>query len=309
MQSWNQINNFVAVARTENMSEAAELLHISQPSLSQTIKRLEEELGFPLFERRGKRLILNENGKIMLRAAKNMEEIYRGALTEIEENNARAHREVSIYIGCASMHLPQMLQFLKKRTPQIKYHIFQWRQKGTQENDIDVIALDGRAEDYFSGGNQIYEGRRYEVLFEEEILLALPADYPMAEREHLKLADVLEEDFICLNENWALGAIVQKNLALAAKRPEAAVWVDNPSLMRDLLRSGQGMALVPAVSWKGFGEDFVRMKKLEDFDVRRTVCLRYPQEKYITREDRACMDGIREYFETVQQKAELAGDA
>ena len=57
MQSWNQINNFVAVARTENMSEAAELLHISQPSLSQTIKRLEEELGFPLFERRGKRLI------------------------------------------------------------------------------------------------------------------------------------------------------------------------------------------------------------------------------------------------------------
>ena len=34
MQSWNQINNFVAVARTENMSEAAELLHISQPSLS-----------------------------------------------------------------------------------------------------------------------------------------------------------------------------------------------------------------------------------------------------------------------------------
>ena len=196
MQSWNQINNFVAVARTENMSEAAELLHISQPSLSQTIKRLEEELGFPLFERRGKRLILNENGKIMLRAAKNMEEIYRGALTEIEENNARAHREVSIYIGCASMHLPQMLQFLKKRTPQIKYHIFQWRQKGTQENDIDVIALDGRAEDYFSGGNQIYEGRRYEVLFEEEIVLALPADHSMAEREHLKLADVLEEDFI-----------------------------------------------------------------------------------------------------------------
>lgn len=51
------------------------------------------------------------------------------------------------------------------------------------------------------------------------------------------------------------------------------------------------------------------MKKLEDFDVRRTVCLRYPQEKYITREDRACMDGIREYFETVQQKAELAGEA
>ena len=147
------------------------------------------------------------------------------------------------------------------------------------------------------------------MLFEEEILLALPADHPMAEREHLKLADVLEEDFICLNENWALGAIVQKNLALAAKRPEAAVWVDNPSLMRDLLRSGQGMALVPAVSWKGFGEDFVRMKKLEDFDVRRTVCLRYPQEKYITREDRACMDGIREYFETVQQKAELAGEA
>ena len=125
------------------------------------------------------------------------------------------------------------------------------------------------------------------MLFEEEILLALPADHPMAERGTSETGGCAGRGlYLSQMRTGRWERLLQKNLALAAKRPEAAVWVDNPSLMRDLLRSGQGMALVPAVSWKGFGEDFVRMKKLEDFDVRRTVCLRYPQEKYITREDR-----------------------
>ena len=59
--------------------------------------------------------------------------------------------------------------------------------------------------------------------------------------------------------------------------------MDNPSLMRICLRSGGGMAPGSGRLLEGIREDFVRMKKLEDFDVRRTVCLRYPQEKYITR--------------------------
>lgn len=52
---WNQIQKFMVAAREENFSRAAEKLYMAQPALSQTIKRLEEELGYPLFCREGKK--------------------------------------------------------------------------------------------------------------------------------------------------------------------------------------------------------------------------------------------------------------
>lgn len=60
------IEYFVKVAETENLSRAAEMLNVSQPSLSQTIRRLEDELGVELFDRKGKRIVLNDAGKRFL---------------------------------------------------------------------------------------------------------------------------------------------------------------------------------------------------------------------------------------------------
>ena len=62
----NQLRCFRLVAEMENISRAAKLLHISQPSLSQTIRRVEQEIGFPLFHREGKRIELNRAGQFLL---------------------------------------------------------------------------------------------------------------------------------------------------------------------------------------------------------------------------------------------------
>lgn len=62
----NQLYYFLAVAKTENITKAAQELFITQPALSRVILRLETELGTPLFDRRGGRLVLNENGELFL---------------------------------------------------------------------------------------------------------------------------------------------------------------------------------------------------------------------------------------------------
>ena len=59
-----QLRYFDVIARCENISRAAEELHVSQPSLSGSLLRLEKELGFPLFDRRGRRLHLNDQGRL-----------------------------------------------------------------------------------------------------------------------------------------------------------------------------------------------------------------------------------------------------
>ena len=60
---------FLAIAREENMTRAAERLHISQPSLSKEIKKLEEELGHELFIRTNKNMILNDEGMLLRKRA------------------------------------------------------------------------------------------------------------------------------------------------------------------------------------------------------------------------------------------------
>lgn len=296
MENFHQLNYFRFVAQTENISEAARKLHISQPSLSQSVKRLEEEIGHTLFERIGRHIVLNDNGRILLDAVERMDRIYQGALREITEKSEHAQKEVSVYIGCASLHLPQLLEYLKRKTPDIKYHIFQWRENGMEENDIGVVALEGRAEEHFDAGNPVFGGLRYEVLFEEEIVLALPLHHPLAGKESLTPADLQGENLICLNESWELGKSIQKIIAGLKEKPEVSVWVDNPNLMRELLGKGLGMAFVPSISWKGFAEDAVVTKKVSGLDVRRTVCVCYGEEKYITTAERECINGIREYF-------------
>jgi len=57
-----QLQYFNTVANLENMSKAAEILHVSQSALSKNISKLEEEIGYQLFERKGKKLILNAAG-------------------------------------------------------------------------------------------------------------------------------------------------------------------------------------------------------------------------------------------------------
>lgn len=62
----NQLHYFAAVAKTENITKAAQELFITQPALSRVILRLERELGTPLFDRNGGRITLNEHGKVFL---------------------------------------------------------------------------------------------------------------------------------------------------------------------------------------------------------------------------------------------------
>ena len=72
--------------------------------------------------------------------------------------------------------------------------------------------------------------------------------------------------------------------------------VDNPNMMRELLKYHLGIAFVPSVSWHDFaGEDIV-IRPVEGFKLRRAIYLRTKPRKYLTKEQKECILGIREFF-------------
>lgn len=281
---WNQLHSFLVAAQEENFSRAAAVLHTSQPSLSQTIKRLEEELGYSLFDREGKHIYLNESGKVWMQTVLQMEELFESTRLRLEEQHDRQHPEVSIYIGCASTLLPRMLKYLRTRNPGIQYQIHQWNEIGAaREKDIQISAVTDNID------NSI-------VLLKEQIQLAIPAGHRLLEKEEITLKDIVDEDFISLNSNWALSRDIRQEMERIRFVPKVTMWVDNPNLMRELLKAGMGIAFVPSVTWHAFAGEEVSIRPVKECTMMRYVYLRTPEKVYITREQKECIKGIREFF-------------
>lgn len=115
-----QLHYFLTVARLEHVTEAAQVLHVTQSSLSKTIQRLEEDLGAPLFDRVGRRLRLNEHGRRFLRRAER-------ALLELEEGKREIRDLTSPEYGTLKLAvtnastLPAILREFRKKRPTIQF--------------------------------------------------------------------------------------------------------------------------------------------------------------------------------------------
>ena len=117
---------FLEVAREENVTHAAQRLHVSQPTLSRQIKELEDELGKKLFARSNYSIKLTEEGMLLRKRAEDILEMADKTLEEfksLDEINGG-----DIHIGCAESngiaHVIRVIKSLQKKYPHIRYHFY-----------------------------------------------------------------------------------------------------------------------------------------------------------------------------------------
>ncbi len=117
---------FLAIAREENMTKAAQALHISQPSLSKEMMKLEEELGHTLFIRTNKSTRLNDEGMLLRKRAEDILAMVDKTAEEFSRLDSIVGGE--IHIGCAESYLIKYLardiKAFKERYPDFLFHIF-----------------------------------------------------------------------------------------------------------------------------------------------------------------------------------------
>lgn len=117
---------FLAVAREESITKAAETLHMTQPPLSRQLKDLECELGKQLLIRGSKRVTLTEDGILLRKRAEEMVDLMEKTKAELGASGKNING--GVYIGCgetdAISYLAQAAQNLQKKYPLIHYHIY-----------------------------------------------------------------------------------------------------------------------------------------------------------------------------------------
>ena len=175
-----QLKYFEMVAEMGNVTRAAESLHIAQPSLSNTIARLEEDLGVQLFDRRGRRIVLNQFGEAFLERVKRIFHELDQGKRELMDMTGLTFGKVTI-ATTTSQIIPDIFSDFLATYPDVRFKLFQVTGRLEIPNQLGAGAFDFCISSLpimqIPGMEKVVE----EYLTTEEIFVAVPPGHALAE--------------------------------------------------------------------------------------------------------------------------------
>lgn len=280
-----QLRYFAEIAKTQNISAAAKKLYIAQPSLSQTLKRLEKEVGVSLFDRVGKSIILNSYGEVFLKYVNQVFTALDNADRELKSIDSNAMTNVCICAQSASLLLPDIVLRIRSLYPNIHLQL-------VQQTDVDDMPWD----------LMIYsdcirpQGDSYIKLLTEPLGVVMPLLHPLANKDILYRKDLESESFISLSSRHNLYKEISYYCNLIGWNPKITTYVDSPNVMRDLLKINIGVAFVPKYTWHSFYDESLVFKQIYDMPMTRDMFLFWDPSRYMTPSAKKCKDIITECF-------------
>jgi LysR family hydrogen peroxide-inducible transcriptional activator len=276
----HQLRYVVAVARAGNFSRAAERCHVSQPSLSQQIQKLEEELGERLFDRMKREAKLTAHGEAFLpRALKILEEV---DLARREASDAhrllRGRLIVGVLPTIAPYLLPAVLGDFAKRFPGVEIVV-------QEETTAQLLKLLNACEIDFAVASRPIQDRRMEVkdLFTEELRLALPPRHLLTRKRTVRLADLEKEPFIVMKEGHCLGDQVLNFCERRDLKPTISFRTAQLETIQALVHSGVGISLVPAMAARKKRAGLPEYRSLVSPKPERKIVAIWPKQRPLSR--------------------------
>ncbi|MCI1930772.1 MAG: LysR family transcriptional regulator [Clostridia bacterium] len=283
-----QLHCFVTAAKYESITKASEELFIPQPTISKQIHKLESELGNQLFSRHGKHIILNENGKIVLKYAKKFECLVEDLKKELIDQNDYTEGSVSLLVTSCSKLLPDILQKFRKLYPNIKLYI---NQSDTCNCEADL--------ELFSQNDSI-NCENCIQLFREDICLAVPFGHSLALNKSISLNDLKNERFIMLKPESNLRKAVTPIFKKYGFNPNIVMEAENPSLLRELISSNFGISIMPSITWGNASDMQVKLISFKEAGFGRTIYLSWNSDRYLSRSANQLRSFIQNYFKNIQ---------
>lgn len=177
-----QLQQLISIAEHHTLASAAEHLYLSHSTLSRTTKRIEEELGVTLFERKKNKIVLNENGELAVKEARKVLKQL-NMMEESVRSYDRSHRMTAVG-SCAPAPIWDVLPFLSYADPSMatfsEINTPENLIKGLLNGKYQLIIMDTPPED-----PQFY----YEKYGEEQLFFLLPENHPLAGRNTLSFRD------------------------------------------------------------------------------------------------------------------------
>lgn len=274
----DQLRQFLVVARLGNITRAAEELSISQPALSRSIQRLEQEFGQPLFERRTRAVELTDAGGLLQSRAEQVLGILEDTKSRISDDGRSGRLRLGAIPTIAPYFLPDFLRTFRHDYPEAELVV----QEETTENllgrlkqgELDLALLAAPLAAKYVDSQE---------LFKEELLLAMPVGHPLAARKRVALNDVEPHPFVMLGEAHCLSEQV---LTLCRQRSFQPLTVERTSQLatvQELVALGHGVSMIPEMARRRDASEARVYRSLDGAKPHRTVLMAWNPYRFESR--------------------------
>ncbi|WP_134729357.1 LysR family transcriptional regulator [Amycolatopsis nivea] len=249
----HQLEYFVAVAEEANFTRAAARMHVAQPGVSAQIRRLERELGQPLFDRSGRTVRLTGVGEAALphaRAALAAVAAVRETVAE-HEGLVRGQVAMGMVTSAGPVALPEFLAGFAERYPGVEITLSE------ANSDLMVDALrEGRLDVAVIGlADGVPAGLTTQIVLDEELVAVSALRDEFADRASLTLAELAERSLICLPKGTGMRGVLDRGFATAGLRSRVTIEASDPNVLAKLAMRGLGVALVPESLARYYAEE------------------------------------------------------
>jgi DNA-binding transcriptional LysR family regulator len=237
-----QLEHFMAVVEEKSFSRAAERVFRTQPTISQSIKKLEDEVGAPLFARDMQEIVLTEAGRLLLDYARRILHLRDQTMHAMEELKVLNRGALSIAApeSAALYLIPGPLQEYLKKYPAIKVGIFRRRM-----DEIPCQVMDREVDVGFVLSEPSFKDIHCLPIYKDEMVLIAPPEHPITKRKEVKISDLGSEKFVfhhLCTPTWQniTEVFARHNTSLNVA---AELW--GYEIIKDFVRQGVGLAIVP----------------------------------------------------------------
>lgn len=282
---------FRTVAKYENMSRAAEDLHITQPALSKSISHLEESLGVALFNRNGRSIKLNRYGKFFLERTEFILKEFTQAKEDLLSLVAPGQGEVSIgFMHTIGLEIiPSLMTDVKKVYPNMKFQLTQSNSsviiKKLEQGELDLCLI---------SSIDINSDIVWEKLWDEPLYLIVPSDHVLASKESVKIEEFADEPFISIKKGNSLRRTVDELYKKEGFQLNVAFEGEEIHTVAGLVESGLGVSLIPYI--KGLDQYNLHILGVNELECKREIGLVYKKNHFMSGVTKQFAEYVRNYF-------------
>ena len=255
-----QLKYFLAVAESEHMTNTAKQLHIAQPALTQSIHRLEQELGVSLFERAGRGIRLSPAGAYVRDRVKPAMETLENVARDVQLFQQGEQGVVRVGVHAASGVAIDGIAAYSELNPHVSFDVTQDERE--RHRDVIVTTITPR-------GSSTVENAVEKTPFSERIGIVVPASSALGNTA--SLADFANERFIALAGSRRFREVCDTFCARRAFTPHIAFESDNPLVVKKMIGLGLGVGFWPDHSWGDLDPKSCRLVHLQEPEFTRDV--------------------------------------
>lgn len=292
-----QLRSFVAVAKLENMSQAAEQLHISQPALSRTITKLESELETKLFDRAGKHLALNECGRSYLHDVERVLQDLDEAAITISAKSAPVCKRLTIGVfGAQDDAISCMVAFMKAN-PDVQVD-FDARHHTTTAKTVREFDL------MFYPRSSAFEGIAGAMYGRNQTIMMVPRTSKMLAIEGAELIDFRDEPFIFTNTTAGMYEQAFRYCLDSGFTPQVRAIVSSGVAQMRLIEAGVGIGFTETASSKDLRR--VHVISLKNSPSKQALCIACKPDRMMTPISRRFRDFTLSFLKITDAQGALA---